>query len=342
MTAEIPAGRRRRRPGRRTAVVAGCLAALVAVPLVVHELTPRPYVYVFNRLIGTIDSAVELGPLAGRIAGVEETDVVAVPVPGAPDAGLTIFTPPGRAPAVGRPVVLLVHGGGWVTGRADQLAPFSRLLASEGYTVASLDYSLAPGETYPTPLRQASAALDHLVANAAAYGVDPQRVFLAGNSAGAQISSQLAAMISEPAFARRVGVDVRLPAASLKGVVLWSGPYDFDTADRAGFGGFRSYVWAYTGRKDFEDHPRIDELSTVRTATDAYPPTYLTAGDADPLEPQTYELDAVLRAKGVDVTSRYWTGTDAGLEHDYQFDLQTEQARTAYDDVVAFLAAHSR
>ena len=131
-----------------------------------------------------------------------------------------------------------------------------------------------------------------------------------------------------------------MPAADLRGVILYSGPYDFDTMEATGFPGFRTFAWSYLGQKDYENFPRLDELSTARTATADYPATYLTTGDADPLEPQTYELDAVLRSLGVDVTSRYWTGSGLGLPHDYIYDLQTDAGQTAFEDTVAFIRAH--
>jgi acetyl esterase/lipase len=110
---------------------------------------------------------------------------------------------------------------------------------------------------------------------------------------------------------------------------------------RTNFPAFDTFAWSYLGRKDWQSDPRIDQLSAALTATADYPPTYLTTGDADPLEPQSYELDAVLRAKGVDVTSRYWTGTGSKLPHDYVFDLSKTAAQTAFDDTIAFIEQHS-
>jgi acetyl esterase/lipase len=332
--------RRQRRVPKAVRIIVATVAGLVAAALVVGQLTPRPYVLVFRALIGLIDDSVKLGPYAEQVKGVDVSDVVTVPVEGAPDAELTIYsTDEGNGEP--KPLILFIHGGGWVVGTPGQIGSFAKLLASEGYVVASLGYSLAPEHTYPTPVVQAAAALDHLQANAARYGADPTTIFIGGNSAGAQIASQMGSVVSDPDFAAEVGVTVDVPAASLKGLLLLNGVYDFSTVGRAGFGGFRSYAWSYTGEKDYASYSRIEELSTVRTATAAYPPSFMTAGDADPLESQTYQLDASLRAKGVDVTSRYWTGSGLGLGHDYMYDLRTKAAQTAYEDAVAFLQDHA-
>lgn len=319
--------------GDAVLIAASVVVLLIGVPLVVNALTPRPYVALFRALIGQVESSVQLGPYAGRVDRMPAGRTVDVPVPNEPDARLTISSPTSAGP---HPVLLLIHGGGWVVGRADQIEDYAKLLASSGIVVANLDYSLAPERRYPTPVRHAAAALDYLHEHAADFGGESSELFVGGNSAGAQISAQLAAAVTSPALERSLDLDIATPPAALRGVVLYSGPYDFDTVSRDGFPGLRTYAWSYTGRKDFEQYSRLDELSIVRSATTAFPATYLTAGDADPLEPQSFELDAVLRAKGVDVTSRYWTGTGRALPHDYVFDLTTDAARTAFHDTTAF------
>ncbi len=96
------------------------------------------------------------------------------------------------------PTVVWVHGGSWVSGSKDQVANYLRILAAKGFTTVGVDYALAPGETYPAPVRQVNAALGYLQQHAAALHVDPSKYFLAGDSAGAQIAGQLANAISAP------------------------------------------------------------------------------------------------------------------------------------------------
>lgn len=332
---------RRRRPARRTVAVGGAvLAALVATPLIVNEVTPRPYVAIFRALIDQVDSAVQLSSYADDVSNVKASDFIDVPVDGAPDAGLTIYTDDTGTDTL-KPVILLAHGGGWVVGSASQISEYAELLASQGFVVANLTYSLAPEQTHPTQLKQSAAALDYLHEHAAEHGGDAAQLFVAGNSAGAQLAGQLAAVVTNADLARETDIHTTVTGNELKGVVLYSGPYDFDTVERAGFPGFRAYAWSYTGQKNWQDYPRLDELSITKNATANYPATYMTAGDADPLEPQTYELDAVLREKGVDVTSRYWTGSGLDLPHDYIYDLTTQAARTALTDTVEFVNSHT-
>jgi acetyl esterase len=332
---------RKRRFSRRGKIITGAVVAgLIAAPIVVNEITPRPYVGIFRALLNQVESSVELGPYAAELDDVKASDPIAVPVSGAPDAGLTVYSSGGGGES--KPVILLVHGGGWVVGKASQIGEYAKVLATKGFVVANLSYSLAPEHPYPTAIQQSAAALDYLQANAAQFGGDGTKLFLAGNSAGAQIAGQLAAVVTNPALEQQVDIDVAASGDDVRGVVLYSGPYDFDTVESAGFPGFRAYGWSYTGQKNWQEYARLDELSITQGATADYPSTYMTAGDADPLEPQTYELDAVLRAQGVDVTSRYWTSTGLDLPHDYIYDLTTEAGRTALDDTVQFVTDKSQ
>lgn len=322
-------------------IAAGIVMTLAVIFFIATQLTPMPFVFLFRQLTGLVEYQGTIGPYADQIREITETEIIRISVEGAPDAGLTIYTP--QTPSdTARPVILFIHGGGWIIGNARSISPFGKLLASEGYVVANLDYSLAPEYRYPTPLLQASAAIDYLVTHADAYGADPTRFFIGGNSAGAQISSQLGAMITNPTFSDEVGIAIKLPAENLRGLILYSGPYNFDTAHQSNFPGWRTYIWSYVGQRDYDQYPRLDELSTVKNVTADYPPTYITSGDADPLEFQNRELDETLRALGVDVTSRYWTGSGLNLPHDYQYDLNTEPAQIALEDVIHFLSDKSQ
>ncbi|WP_169799933.1 alpha/beta hydrolase [Herbiconiux solani] len=86
-------------------------------------------------------------------------------------------------------------------------------------------------------------------------------------------------------------------------------------------------------------------MSVTDTATNAFPPTFLSVGDADPFRPQVTELAAALQARGVPVTTLMWDGTGDKLGHEYHFDfslplpvpLPLPQAQTALQATLDFL-----
>jgi acetyl esterase/lipase len=271
---------------------------------------------------------------------------VPVPTPGAPTAYLDIYTPAatGGGP---RPVILWIHGGGFISGSPATVADYAILLAHAGYTVASLGYSLAPGARYPVPVRQGNAALRFLRANAGRFGGDPARIVLGGDSAGAQIASQLAAVETGTgqagaSLARAARLTAAVPPGDLRGVVLFCGLYDMRTVGSTGFPALRTYLWAYTGVRDWTSYPAIDQLSTVKHVTSSYPATFLSVGDADPFRSQAAELATALRRHAVPLTTLFWNGTGDHLNHEYQFDFDLPQARTAFQRTLAFLATATR
>ncbi|MCC6615605.1 MAG: alpha/beta hydrolase [Anaerolineae bacterium] len=240
------------------------------------------------------------------------------------------------------PVVVYIHGGGYVVGSKEQTRVYAMALAHAGYVVANIDYALAPSYQYPNPIAQTNAALRYLNDNAAQYGGDMNRLFFAGNSAGAQIASQMAAMISSEAFAQEMGIEPAVTRDQLRGTVLLNGIYNMDTVRATGLPGIEQFLWSYTGVRQFESFDRIEELSTVQHVTADYPPVFLTAGDIDAVAPQSDELKAVLEANGVEVDAVLFTGTGANLNHDYALNLNVAAAQQTLERTLAFLAANSQ
>jgi acetyl esterase len=271
---------------------------------------------------------------------VEQHAPVRIPVPGLPDAGLMIFSPKGNHARL--PLLLWIHGGGWIGGTAAQAAPHTQVLAAQGFIVASLDYSLAPEQCYPTPVVQCMAALDWLKENAQRFGADPARLVVGGESAGAQIASQVAALMTNPDYASRTGIACALPASWLRAVILYNGIFNVSTFPQCRFPLTNLFLSSYFGRSDYLAAERIDEMSSARHASADFPPTYITAGDADPLESESYQLDAVLRALGVTVRSRYWTGSGLHLPHGFMSSLDSDAACTVLGDTVQFIEQHAQ
>lgn len=333
-----PEKRRRKKSKVKTILVS--FFAGIALILLINQLSPKPFSTLFKMVNGAMESAVDLGPYEKQVESVITLDPITVKGLDFPDAQMTLYTQDTKTDTP-RPVIFYLHGGGWTVGSSSQIASFSKLLASEGYTVVSLDYALAPQYRYPTPIQQSLVALKYLQDHATALNLDMSQLFIGGNSAGAQIASQLGALITNPKFAQEMALPIPIASQDLKGLLLFNGVYNFDTVAKDRFPGFKMFAWAYTGKKDYVQFDRIDQLSSVYTADTNYPPSFLTAGDADPLEAQTYAFDAILRAKGIDVTSVYWTGSKANLPHDYIYELNRKPSQTTFEKVLLFLKNHT-
>ncbi len=86
-------------------------------------------------------------------------------------------------------LLIFLHGGGWVIGSLDSHDNVCRILAnSSGQAVLSVDYRLAPEHQFPAPLEDAVTATRWAHANAASLGCSPDRLGIAGDSAGANLA----------------------------------------------------------------------------------------------------------------------------------------------------------
>jgi acetyl esterase len=237
--------------------------------------------------------------------------------------------------------VVWIHGGGFVAGSKGQVANYAKILAARGYTVVALDYSLAPGKVYPAPMREVNTALAYLVREARRLHVDPARMVLAGDSAGALMAAQLANLITAPGYARTLGIVPALQARQLLAVLLYCGPYDVRTQNGRSPGWFaHAVLWSYMGRRDFRNDPLLPTLRVTHFVTPGFPKSFISVGDADPLATQSYELARALRLQGVEVDTLFFGQPEKpALPHEYQFDLRLPQARQALERSVGFLEA---
>ena len=242
------------------------------------------------------------------------------------------------------PTIVWIHGGAWLSGDKRDVAPYLKMLAVKGYTAVGVNYTIAPEATYPTAVTQLNTALAYLVAHAEELRVDPTRIVLAGDSAGSQLASQLATMITNPDYASVVGITPALAASALRGVVLNCGIYDLDEMTGAtgiiGWG-FKTALWAYTGDRNWSETKAGSQMSTLDFVTAQFPPVYISGGNGDGLTAgQSKPLAARLRALGVPVTELFWPDDHApSLPHEYQFHLDFEDAHTAFTKTLEYLAS---
>ncbi len=255
------------------------------------------------------------------------------------DSFMDIYYPKAINQAV--PVILWIHGGGYIGGSKDQRKHYGMALADAGYVVVNIDYALAPAQLYPGPVIQANAALDYLQLHASEYGGDMSRVFIGGDSAGAQISSQLAAVATNPTFAAALGIMPSIDRETLRGTILFCGLYNMKTVRATAYPRIDLFLNTYTGTERFETFKRINELSTIDHVLDTYPSAFISAGDGDLLASQSIEFAHVLLETGIDVETVFFEGTGKGLGHQYQFTLDTEDAQATFEKTLSFLARQS-
>lgn len=244
------------------------------------------------------------------------------------------------------PTIVWVHGGGWISGNKGNVADYLKILASKGYTAIGINYSLAPEKHYPTPVIQTNEALAFINKYATTLHADTNQIILAGDSAGSQIAAQIAAITTNPDYAKIVDIKPALTEKQIVGMLLNCGAYDVSIintdGDSQGAKLLKTFLWSYSGRKDFLDDPSFDEASVIDYVTRDFPPSFITAGNNDPLLPQSQVMEKKLKSLGVQVDGLFYpTNYSPALPHEYQFNLDNEAGQKALSEMLNFLKQHT-
>jgi acetyl esterase/lipase len=226
------------------------------------------------------------------------------------------------------PVIVELHGGGWLRGSRREFTPllsdedsFGRITAA-GFAVVAADYRLSGEARFPAQLDDVRRALAWVTGPGVAHGLDPDRVVLWGGSAG----GTLAAL---------VGLE---PATRVRGVIDWYGPSDLaamETHTRAlgvdAPGSSREDRWLGGWVAEMPDAAHA--ASPVTHVHPAAPPFHLAHGDADDAVPlaQSEALASALRAAGVDAE----LVVEPGAGHFWR-DAAPDRVAMLFDRAIAF------
>lgn len=185
------------------------------------------------------------------------------------------------------PIVVYIHGGGWVQGdkRRAVAIGFKRVvreLQARGFIFASINYRLAPWHRLPDQIADVKCAIRYLRANAAAYNLDPERIGVWGDSAG----GHLAAMLGLDCNVANTGDSYVDYSSAVQAVVDMYGPTDLSylRANPA----LRWYLYLLFGRR-FSDAD-IRRASPLHYVTPTAPPFLIIHGENDMIVPSRQSL----------------------------------------------------
>ncbi|MEU6782915.1 alpha/beta hydrolase [Nonomuraea angiospora] len=263
----------------------------------------------------------DLGPVEGRKAvdsvqdgdiPVPDADVEDLTIPGGPsgEVSIRIFRPAGARGTL--PVILYIHGAGWVFGNAHTHDRLVRELTvrAQAATVF-VNYSLSPEAKYPTAIEEIYAALQWISEHGAEHDLDPARIAVAGDSVGGNMTAATTILAK-----RRNGPKL---AAQLLFYPVTDAGFDTGSYDQFATG----YFLSRDGMRWFWDQYTTDPAqraeitaSPLRASLDelaGLPPALVIVAEADVLRDEGEAYAAKLRAAGVPTTAvRY-----QGIIHDF-------------------------
>ena len=249
------------------------------------------------------------------------------------DVRVRIVRPPD---AVGTlPVILYMHGGGWVIGNAHTHDRLVRELAvGTGAAVVFVEYDRSPETRYPVAIEQAYATAQWIVRDGAANQLDPNRIAVAGDSAGGNMTAALTLMAQERGDVRFVHQSMYYPVTDAA----------MDTGSYAQFaeGYFltaKMMAWFWDAYEPDVER-RLESFASPLRAGDeqlaGLPPAFVIVGEADVLRDEGEAYAARLRAAGTAVTTvRY-----DGIMHDFMMLntlSDTHATRAAIAQAIAIL-----
>ncbi|MGE8558239.1 MAG: alpha/beta hydrolase, partial [Acinetobacter sp.] len=214
--------------------------------------------------------------------------------------------------------------------------------------VVSVEYQFAPQTIYPQQLLQINQALKYISEHADTYQINAQQLYLAGDSAGANLVSHYAALLSNPDFAQQSAIRPLIQREQIKGLILHCGIYDLNTFINTAPDELKLIEWgifnlvqAYTGNKK-DDTEFLKGISPIQYLTENYPPVFISGGNKDFLtKTQSIPFADALMRKNIAVTGAFYPNSKEFLVHEYQFMMSKKASQQTFQQTIQFIQKYS-
>lgn len=247
-----------------------------------------------------------------------------------PDQVLDVYAPEG---ARDLPLLVNVHGGGWVYGTKDAYRPYCMHLAKQGFVVVNFTYRLAPLHRWPAQMEDTCAAFAWALEHAKEYGGDPERLVAVGDSAGGQILSLYCCCCTNPELAKLNGANP--PEGGLpKAVGLNCGCY---SARHKGV-----YALLTNDVLSPEDpFTALDNFLTILHVDETFPPAQLVSASKDFMLEDSLALAERLEQVGAPHEFVKRTAADGKpLYHVFNLVVRSKLAQRTNKEQCEFLLRH--
>ena len=226
------------------------------------------------------------------------------------------------------PVIVSVHGGGYVYGSKKVYQFYCADLAKRGFAVVNFNYRLAPYYHFPDPILDIDDVLKWVYDNSKIYPFDTENVFLLGDSAGAQLACQYGVIYTNEEY--RKLFDLSLPHLTIRALGLNCGMYDLYKSAKKG--GKRGCFKDYFGGEPLKQYG--EKLKVLEYLTKDFPPSYILSAKGDYMRVFAEPMAAFLDEKGVENDKKIYGDRKTG--HVFHVNVRSDIGREANDDEIAF------
>lgn len=229
------------------------------------------------------------------------------------------------------PTIVSFHGGGWFYGDKELYSHYCLSLAERGFAVLNFNYRLAPEHQYPQGLSDVAAVFRWIRDGGKAEGIDPDRLFFVGDSAGAQLAFQYAALLADPEYRKAFAFEI--PPHRPLAVALNCGLYRMETGEKKNPAA-DILQRAYLGR-----HPSsavMDSLNVLGKMNAQFPPTFLMGSVNDALTAEAVPLRQRLEELAIPHVYREYGQGIPEAGHVFHVNQKLPEGRRCNDDECAY------
>lgn len=233
-----------------------------------------------------------------------------------------------------RPVIINIHGGGWLVGDKKWRKGLATVYAERGFFVINPNYSLSPATKYPQCVRDLFGISDWLEENSLKYGLDLDRIYMTGDSAGAHLAAVIGAVQSNKEVLEHMGLDI--PKHRISRLALFCGVYDYDRCvSKPGAAGLVKEMTGISYGKYKEEFEFYKELSPINYIDENFPPTYFVSAPSDIFcDGQAERLEEKLKSVGTEF--RHYRSEDKLATHCFHLNLKRKDSVKAIDGAIEF------
>lgn len=246
------------------------------------------------------------------------------------------------------PVIVNLHGGGFVKGDKKHRSSLCKRFANQGYFTMNINYSLSPKANFPTPIFDSINAVNYLKNVEEKYNLDLTKVCITGDSSGAYFATHVVAVANDEELRTKIGAPEVLVKPSL--LVSFCGPYDVVAALSITKLPF-DLVWdmgnCYLGpqfglKKDFSnvnDFALLKELSPSNFVNSKWCPTFLVMSEKDIFcKGHGDILKQKLLDSGVEVKT--FSSTKIIDNHCFHMNMFTKISKECFRQAFEFMDSH--